>query len=104
MAEPLEILDLPRESWTLVEAVHAQARRLGDRPFLSFADGEALGFGALDRCASRMPRFAVPRYVEFAAALEKTATGKVRKQALCQAGVTGATRDREAAGYTVPAD
>jgi crotonobetaine/carnitine-CoA ligase len=49
-----------------------------------------------------MPRFAVPRYVEVVAALDKTATGKIRKQELRQAGVTASTWDREAAGYTVP--
>ncbi|MDP6353258.1 MAG: AMP-binding protein [Alphaproteobacteria bacterium] len=52
----------------------------------------------IDWCAARMPRYAVPRYVEFVAALEKTATGKHRKQALRDAGVTAATWDRDAAG------
>ena len=56
----------------------------------------------LDWCAARMPRFAVPRYVEVVGALDKTATGKIRKQDLRQAGVTASTWDRESAGYTVP--
>ena len=33
----------------------------------------------LDSCASEMPYFAVPRYIEFVDLLPKTATGKVRK-------------------------
>jgi crotonobetaine/carnitine-CoA ligase len=56
----------------------------------------------LDWCVPRMPRHAVPRFLEFVPALEKTATGKVRKPELRQAGVTAATWDREAAGYVVP--
>ncbi|HVQ77187.1 MAG TPA: AMP-binding protein, partial [Candidatus Binatia bacterium] len=53
-------------------------------------------------CASRMPRYAVPRFLEFVPALEKTATGKIRKQDLRNAGVTPATWDREATGFVVP--
>jgi len=56
----------------------------------------------LDWCARRMPRFAVPRFVEVVAALEKTATGKIRKQDLRQAGVTPSTWDRDSVGYVVP--
>jgi crotonobetaine/carnitine-CoA ligase len=47
-------------------------------------------------CRPRMPRHAVPRFIEFVSALEKTPTGKVRKQALREAGVNAATWDREA--------
>ena len=53
----------------------------------------------LDWCRPRMPRYAVPRFVEVVAELDKTASGKVRKQALRDAGLTPATWDREAAGY-----
>jgi crotonobetaine/carnitine-CoA ligase len=56
----------------------------------------------LDWCVARLPRFAVPRFVEIVPALEKTATGKIRKPELRAAGVTGSTWDREAAGYTLP--
>jgi crotonobetaine/carnitine-CoA ligase len=51
----------------------------------------------IEWCRPRMPRHAVPRFIEFVPALEKTPTGKVRKQALREAGVTAATWDREAA-------
>jgi crotonobetaine/carnitine-CoA ligase len=56
----------------------------------------------LDWCIERMPRFAVPRFVELVPELEKTPTGKLRKQALRDAGVTPATWDREAAGCELP--
>lgn len=55
----------------------------------------------LDYCAERMPRFAVPRYVQFIAELDKTASGKLRKADLREAGVTPETWDRESAGYTL---
>lgn len=45
-------------------------------------------------CDERLPYFAVPRYVEFVAALPKTPTAKVQKTELRAAGVTAATADR----------
>jgi crotonobetaine/carnitine-CoA ligase len=50
-------------------------------------------------CEPLLPYFAVPRYVEFVAALPTTENGKVQKYKLSERGVTGATWDREAAGY-----
>ena len=55
----------------------------------------------LDYCAERMPRFAVPRYVGFVGELDKTASGKLRKGDLRDAGVTAETWDRERVGYVV---
>jgi crotonobetaine/carnitine-CoA ligase len=55
----------------------------------------------LDYCQQRMPRFAVPRFVEFVEALPKTATGKLQKEALRRQGRTPATWDRESVGYVV---
>ncbi len=55
----------------------------------------------LDYCVERMPRYAVPRFLELVAELPKTPTGKVQKQALRDAGVTAQTWDREAVGYTI---
>ncbi|MCA8928545.1 MAG: AMP-binding protein [Alphaproteobacteria bacterium] len=55
----------------------------------------------LDYCAERMPRYAVPRFVAFIAALDKTASGKLRKGDLRDAGVTAETWDRESVGYTL---
>jgi len=58
----------------------------------------------LDWCVPRMPRHTVPRYLEFVAELDKTASGKIRKQAIRDAGIAGATWDRESVGYVVPRD
>ena len=46
----------------------------------------------------RMACFMVPRYVEVVDTLPKTRTGKIRKYALRERGLTPATWDREAAG------
>ena len=48
-----------------------------------------------------MPRHSVPRYLQFVPELDKTASGKIRKQAIRDAGVTGDLWDRESVGYTV---
>ncbi|GAA4548807.1 AMP-binding protein [Pseudonocardia xishanensis] len=65
------------------------------------ADGMALDPAELIAfLASRMPRFMVPRYVEIAAELPRTPTGKVRKAALRGDG-PGAAWDRVAAGIVL---
>ena len=48
-----------------------------------------------------MPRHTVPRYLEFVTELDKTASGKIRKQAIRDAGVTADTWDRESVGYVI---
>lgn len=53
----------------------------------------------LDWCAERMPRYAVPRFVEVVAELDKTPSGKIRKQAIRDSGITATTWDRESVGY-----
>lgn len=58
--------------------------------------------GLLDWCVPRMPRYAVPRFIEFVPEIERTASGKIRKQALRDIGVTTQTWDREREGYVVP--
>jgi crotonobetaine/carnitine-CoA ligase len=58
----------------------------------------------LDWCIPRMPRHTVPRYLEFVTELDKTASGKIRKQAIRDAGVTSETWDRESVGYLVRRD
>lgn len=66
--------------------------------------GEAEGFdpvALLDYCAERMPRYAVPRFIELVDDLDKTPSGKVRKQAMRDAGVSPVTWDRESVGYVV---
>ncbi len=55
----------------------------------------------LDYCVEQIPRFAVPRYIEAVESLAKTATGKIQKEPLRQAGITNRTWDREAVGYKI---
>jgi crotonobetaine/carnitine-CoA ligase len=55
----------------------------------------------LDYCQERMPRFAVPRFVEFLETLPKTATGKLQKEELRRRGAAAEAWDREAASYVV---
>lgn len=50
-------------------------------------------------CATRLPYFAVPRFVDFVADLPRTENGKVRKYELRERGVTASTWDRDASGY-----
>ncbi len=50
--------------------------------------------GLVDWCRPRMPKYALPRFVEFVDVIEQTPTGKVRKQALRDRGVTSMTWDR----------
>ncbi len=56
----------------------------------------------LEHCQAAMPRYAVPRFVEWVTELDKTQTGKIRKPELREAGVTPTTWDRESVGYVVP--
>jgi crotonobetaine/carnitine-CoA ligase len=52
-------------------------------------------------CETRLPHFAVPRYVDLLEDLPRTENGKVRKVVLRERGVGPATWDREAAGVVV---
>lgn len=52
-------------------------------------------------CDDHLPYFAVPRYFEVVESLPMTPTGRTQKHLLRQAGVTGATWDRVAAGVEV---
>jgi carnitine-CoA ligase len=64
------------------------------------APGAALSpVEVLNHCLARVPRFAVPRYIEFLDALPKTASGKLQKHLLRESGVGPATWDRERAGH-----
>ncbi len=55
----------------------------------------------LDFCATRMPYFCVPRFVETLSELPKNVIGRVRKDLLRERGVTPEAWDREAQGYIV---
>ncbi|MEP7301952.1 MAG: ATP-dependent acyl-CoA ligase [Caldimonas sp.] len=60
-------------------------------------DGAALDPAELARfCATRLPYFAIPRYVDIVADLPRTENGKVQKFKLRERGVTASTWDRQA--------
>ena len=64
--------------------------------------GSALDEVAVIRfCETRMPYFAVPRFLEFVDTLPTTENGKIQKYKLRDRGTTERTWDREAAGITV---
>src|SRR5690606_31982898 len=48
-----------------------------------------------DFCASRLPRFAIPRYLDVVEDLPRTENGKVQKFRLRERGVTPSTWDRQ---------
>ena len=55
----------------------------------------------LDFCASRMPYFCVPRFVETVDALPKNVIGRIRKDVLRTRGLNPGAWDREQHGYIV---
>jgi crotonobetaine/carnitine-CoA ligase len=56
----------------------------------------------IEHCVARLPRHAVPRYLEVMTVLPRTENGKVQKYRLRERGVTAATWDREAGGRGAP--
>jgi crotonobetaine/carnitine-CoA ligase len=50
-------------------------------------------------CESRMPYFAVPRYLDFRTDVPTTENGKIMKYKLREAGITSTTWDLEESGY-----
>jgi carnitine-CoA ligase len=52
-------------------------------------------------CETRMPYFAVPRFLEFVETLPATENGKIQKYKLRERGITERTWDREKAGITI---
>jgi len=48
----------------------------------------------IEWCVARMPKFAVPRFVELVSQIDRTPTGKLRKQTLRESGPTARTWDR----------
>jgi crotonobetaine/carnitine-CoA ligase len=52
-------------------------------------------------CETRMPYFAVPRFLEFVDSLPATENGKIQKYKLRERGISDRTWDREAAGIVV---
>ncbi|MEK1939843.1 MAG: AMP-binding protein [Pseudomonas sp.] len=65
--------------------------------------GESFDFHALfQHCVQHLPRFMVPRYYRCLTPMPRTPTGKVRKVALREEGLTSDTWDHVAQGLDVP--
>jgi crotonobetaine/carnitine-CoA ligase len=72
------------------------------KAYIVTKDGASIdNIALLDYCVEQIPRFAVPRFIEAVKALSKTATNKIQKEPLRQAGVTAQTWDRESVGYKI---
>ena len=91
-----EINEHPAVLESAVVAVASDATEDEIKAVVVLRPGDAIGAEELlvflDK---RLPKFMVPRYVEFIAQMPKTPTEKIRKQALRELGVTPATYDRE---------
>ncbi|MEB3065053.1 AMP-binding protein [[Mycobacterium] zoologicum] len=88
-------------------AVHAVASELSEDDVKATVvlrvDAESLSPEEFFRwIVERVPRFALPRFIEFRDHLPLTPTGKVLKHVLRSEGVTETTWDRQKAGITVP--
>jgi crotonobetaine/carnitine-CoA ligase len=70
-------------------------------------EGMAVDAAALAQwCEARLPRFAIPRYIDLVAELPRTENGKVQKFKLRELGVTPTAWDRLArltSGLSMPA-
>ena len=70
---------------------------------LMLADGQRVEPAELARfCESRLPYFAIPRYIDLVADLPRTENGKVQKYKLRERGVTASTWERPAIGAANP--
>jgi crotonobetaine/carnitine-CoA ligase len=85
-------------------AVHSVASDIGeDEVKVTAVLQPDSGITEVELCewsVDRVPYFAVPRYIEFRDDLPRNPVGRVLKYQLRDEGVTHATWDREAAGYT----
>lgn len=93
------ILEHPDVAECAVVAVPAEYEAGEDEVLavLVAAEGASLSADDVwDWCATRIPSFAVPRYLRFAEELPRTPSEKVQKRVLRDAGITTDTHDREA--------
>lgn len=99
------LTELPEIAEAAAIAKPAQEGEDDIKAFLVLADGFAPPdpVAVLVHCVTRLPYFAVPRYLELIDELPKTPTGKVLKRTLraATADSSAAEWDRERAGWTV---
>jgi crotonobetaine/carnitine-CoA ligase len=76
-------------------AVVGVPSELGEEEVLAVVVGDVDPPALVEHCSERLPRYAVPRFVEIVAELPLAPNGKVEKHKLKARGVTAATWDRE---------
>lgn len=100
------VIEHPGISETAAVAVKASEEPGADEEIkliAVLAEGETLDAAELIRwLIPRMPRFMIPRYVEFVDELPRTPTLKVRKKLLRNGALNRRTWDREVAGIELP--
>lgn len=100
----VEQVVLSHPAVALAAAFPVSSELAEDEVMVSLVLKEGQGLDPVDlirHCETRMPYFAVPRFIDIVGDLPRTSNGKVQKFVLREAGVTGSTWDREAAGVVV---
>jgi crotonobetaine/carnitine-CoA ligase len=96
------LLRLPGVAKAAVHAIPAELIEDEIKAWIVLEDGAELGLREVfDHCATRLPYFAIPCFVEFAAELPVNAMGKVLKDALRAAGPTSSQHDLKALGLVL---
>ncbi|MGV9797102.1 AMP-binding protein [Mycobacterium sp. NPDC003449] len=97
------LTELPEVEEAAVVAKPAAEGEDDIKAFLVIADGAQAPdpVAVLSHCATRLPYFSVPRYLQIVDGLPKTPTGKVLKRHLRGVPPSASEWDRERAGWTV---
>jgi carnitine-CoA ligase len=96
------LLRLAGVAKTAVHAVPAELIEDEIKAWIVLEDGASLGpREVFEHCSTRLPYFAIPRYLEFTAELPVNAMGKVLKDSLRTAGMTERQHDLKALGLVL---
>ncbi len=99
------LLRMPGVDLAAVHALPAELIEDEIKAWIVCRDGASIGPGEFFAyCSSRLPYFAIPRFVEFAAGLPRNALGKVVKDELREAGATATQIDLKALGLVLARD
>jgi carnitine-CoA ligase len=96
------LLRLPGAARAAVHAVAAELIEDEIKAWIVPMDGAEISpRDVFEHCATRLPYFAIPRFVEFASELPVNTMGKVQKEALRAVGSSGAQHDLKALGLVL---
>ncbi len=93
-AHEVEQVVLAHPAVTLAAAFPVPSELGEDEVMVTVVGGALTAEDLVAHCARLLPRYAVPRFVDFAGGLPMTENGKVQKAALIARGVTATTWDR----------